>query len=169
MGTFKAVRFPVQARWLGGRLLRLGAREKPALRVATPPEFKNGIPGIWSPEDLLVGSLAACYELTLVALAERHGVPLHTLRVDATGHLERGPDGGYGFASLELDVELTTAPDESWTPRRSLSSRRGTASWGGRWTSRFACAEWRPAPPASRSSRRHEGSRKTGHAVNFGR
>ena len=110
MGTLKALSFPVQARWLGGRLLRLGAREKPALRVATPPEFKNGVPGIWSPEDLLVGSLAACYELTLVALAERHGVPLHTLRVDATGHLERKPDG-YGFASLELDVELTTDPE----------------------------------------------------------
>jgi organic hydroperoxide reductase OsmC/OhrA len=111
MDSSKALRFPVQARWLGGRLLRLGAQEKPALRVATPLEFKNGIPGIWSPEDLLVGSLAACYELTLVALAERHGVPLHTLQVDATGHLERRPDGGYGFASLELDVELTTDPE----------------------------------------------------------
>jgi organic hydroperoxide reductase OsmC/OhrA len=110
MGIVKAFRFPVQARWFGGRLLRLGALGKPALRVATPPEFKDGIPGIWSPEDLLVGSLAACYELTLVAFAERHSVPLHTLRVDATGHLERRPEGGYGFTVLELDVDLVTDP-----------------------------------------------------------
>jgi organic hydroperoxide reductase OsmC/OhrA len=110
MGIVKALRFPVQARWFGGRLLRLGAPEKPALRVATPPEFKDGIPGIWSPEDLLVGSLAACYELTLVAFAERHNLPLHTLSVDAIGHLERRPEGGYGFTVLELDVELATDP-----------------------------------------------------------
>jgi organic hydroperoxide reductase OsmC/OhrA len=110
MDVVKALIFPVQARWFGGRLLRLGAPVKPALRVATPPEFKDGIPGIWSPEDLLVGSLAACYELTLVAIAERHDVPLHTLEVNATGHLERAPKGEYGFTVVELDVDLATDP-----------------------------------------------------------
>jgi organic hydroperoxide reductase OsmC/OhrA len=110
MGIVKALRFPVQARWYGGRLLRLGAAEKPALRVATPPEFKDGIPGIWSPEDLLVGSLAACYELTLVALAERNGVPLHTLDVRAVGHLDYAPIVGHSFTELELDVDLATDP-----------------------------------------------------------
>ena len=110
MGTVKALRFPVQAHWFGGRLLRLGAPEKPALRVVTPPEFKDGIPGMWSPEELLVGSLAACYELTLVAIAERLGVPLHALEVAATGHLEHVPEGGYGFTVLELDVDIATDP-----------------------------------------------------------
>lgn len=86
------------------------APEEPALRVVTPPEFKDGIPGIWSPEELLVGSLAACYELTFVAIAERHGVPLHTLEVAATDHLEHVPEGGYGFTVLELDVDLVTDP-----------------------------------------------------------
>ena len=108
MAIVKTLGFPVQARWFGGRLLRLGAPEKHALRVATPPEFKDGIGGIWSPEDLLVGSLAACYELTLVAIAERLGVPLHTLEVDAVGHLEHAPKGGYSFTALELDVDLAT-------------------------------------------------------------
>jgi organic hydroperoxide reductase OsmC/OhrA len=110
MGIVKTLRFPVQARWFGGRLLRLGAPGKPALRVATPPEFKEGISGIWSPEDLLVGAVAACYELTLVALAERLVVPLHTLEVNAIGRLERTRKAGYGFTVVELDVDLTTNP-----------------------------------------------------------
>lgn len=110
MGIVKTLRYPVRAHWFGGRLLRLGAPEKPPLRVATPPEFKDGIAGIWSPEELLVGAVAACYELTLVAIAERRGVPLHTLEVDATGHLEHVPTGGYGFTVIELDVELATDP-----------------------------------------------------------
>ena len=33
-------------------------RTSPSLTVATPPEFKNGVPGVWSPEDLLVASAA---------------------------------------------------------------------------------------------------------------
>lgn len=110
MGILRTIRFPVYARWYGGRLLRLGAPEKPVLRIATPPEFKGGIPGIWSPEDLLVGSVASCYELTLVAIAERLDVPLHTLEVSAIGQLERAPTEGYAFTVVELDVDLATDP-----------------------------------------------------------
>ena len=109
MSIVKTLRFAVQARWFGGRLVRLGAHQKPPLRIATPPEFKDGIAGIWSPEELLVGAVAACYELTLVAIAERRGVPLHTLEVGASGHLERGTQG-YHFTVVELDVELATDP-----------------------------------------------------------
>lgn len=109
MSIVKTLRFPVQAHWFGGRLIRLGARDKPPLRIATPPEFKHGIAGIWSPEELLVGAVAACYELTLAAIAERRRIRLHTLEVGASGHVERLPDG-YGFTVVELDVELTTDP-----------------------------------------------------------
>lgn len=110
MPIVKSHRFPVQAHWWGGRLLRLGAPDKPSFRVATPPEFRDGIPGIWSPEELLVGALASCYELTLVAVAEHRGVPLHTLEVGATGHVEQASGGGFGFTVIELDVDLTTDP-----------------------------------------------------------
>ncbi|MEX2210985.1 MAG: OsmC family protein [Gaiellaceae bacterium] len=110
MGILKSHRFPVQAHWFGGRLLRLGAPEKPRLKVATPPEFEDGIEGIWSPEELLVGALAACYELTLAAVAERRAVPIHTIDVAAVGHLERASGGGFGFTVIELDVDLTTDP-----------------------------------------------------------
>jgi organic hydroperoxide reductase OsmC/OhrA len=109
MSIVKTLRFPVQAHWFGSRLIRLDAREKPPLRIATPPEFKDGIAGVWSPEELLVGALAACYELTLAAIADRRDIPLHTLEVDASGHVERHSDG-YGFTVIELDVELTTDP-----------------------------------------------------------
>ena len=43
--------------------------------------------GVWSPEDLLVAAVTSCYTVTLVALAERRELPLHTLHVSATGHL----------------------------------------------------------------------------------
>ena len=107
MGIVKVHRYGVRANRVDAQSLTLEAPGKPVLRIATPPEFRNGIRGLWSPEELLVGSLAACLELTVVAIAEYKGVPLHTVRIDATGHVER-KDSRYRFVLIELDVELET-------------------------------------------------------------
>lgn len=37
-------------------------------------------------------------------------MPLHELEIEATGHLERAPQGGYRFILIELDVALETDP-----------------------------------------------------------
>jgi organic hydroperoxide reductase OsmC/OhrA len=102
MSTVKAHRFPVSIEWQEGRLTRASSPGKPDLEVATPPEFKHGIPGVWSPEDLLVGATAACYAVTLLAIAERKGIDLLGLKVDGTGHVELHPDGRFGFVAIEL-------------------------------------------------------------------
>lgn len=103
----QSIRFPVDAHWFGGCLLAARAPGKVALRVATPPVFDGGLPGIWSPEELLVAAVAACYGLTLVAAAEARGIPVHTLEVAAEGRLGRSAQG-YRFTRMELEVELTT-------------------------------------------------------------
>lgn len=108
MSTVKAHLFPVSVQWRGGRLTRASAPGKPQLEVATPPEFKGGIAGVWSPEDLLVASAASCYAVTLVAVAERRGVILHALEVDGTGHVERRDDGRFGFVAIELRAAVET-------------------------------------------------------------
>ncbi len=102
MPTFKAHRFPVSIEWQEGRLTTASSPGKPELEVATPPEFKGGIPGVWSPEDLLVGATAACYTVTLLAVAERKGIELLGLKVDGTGHVELRSDGRFGFVAISL-------------------------------------------------------------------
>ena len=104
MTIVKSHRFPVTASWKEGRLTGLTAADKPDLEAATPPEFKGGIDGVWSPEELLVGSLASCFVVTFVAIAERIPVTFDTLRVDGVGHVERRTDGRVGFVSIELNV-----------------------------------------------------------------
>ncbi len=78
--------------------------------MATPPEFKGGVEGVWSPEDLLVGSVASCFAVTLVAVAERRGVPLRGLDVAARGVVTQRPDGRFGFTEVVLEVSLSTEP-----------------------------------------------------------
>jgi organic hydroperoxide reductase OsmC/OhrA len=107
MSIFKSHRYCVRTEWHDGRRVTLEAPGKPHLDVALPSDFENGVPGVWSPEELLISSLATCFELTMIAVAEYRDVPLHSLRVDATGYVER-KSHLYRLILLELDVHAET-------------------------------------------------------------
>jgi organic hydroperoxide reductase OsmC/OhrA len=109
MSTHKAHRFPVDVRWVGGRMTQVTPPGKAPLDVATPPEFRGGVEGVWSPEDLYVASAAACYAVTLVSVAERRNIPLHALSVRGVGTVTRRADEKFGFTTVELEVDLETA------------------------------------------------------------
>jgi len=108
MSITKDFRYRVGVAWEAGRITTVTSPDKPDLTVATPPEFKNGVPGVWSPEDLLVASVASCYAVTLVAVAERRELPLHELNVSGTGHLTTRDDGRLGFIAIELTARITS-------------------------------------------------------------
>jgi organic hydroperoxide reductase OsmC/OhrA len=110
MSVMKEMQFPVSVRWRGGRLARADARDKDSLELATPPEFRGGLAGYWSPEDLLVASAASCFALTLAAVAERREAPLLDATITATGHMTRRDDGRFGFIVIEIDALLETIP-----------------------------------------------------------
>jgi organic hydroperoxide reductase OsmC/OhrA len=108
MSLMKEMQFPVSVRWRGGRLARADARNKESLELATPPEFRGGLAGYWSPEDLLVAAAASCFALTLAAVAERREAPLLDATISATGHMSRRDDGRFGFTVIEIDAVLET-------------------------------------------------------------
>jgi organic hydroperoxide reductase OsmC/OhrA len=115
MPTVKAHRFPVSIEWQEGRLVTASSPGKPELEVATPPEFKDGIPGVWSPEDLLVGATAACCTVTLLAVAEREGIELHDLKVDGT----------WSFVTTAASASsLSSSSPPSRLPRRNARQPR---------------------------------------------
>lgn len=111
MSVVKDFRFPVSVRLVEGRRTVASAPGKADLAVATPPEFIGGVPGVWSPEDLLVASTAACYAVTLAAVSDRLDVPIRSLAVSGAGHVTRRDDGKFGFVAIELDVRFETDPD----------------------------------------------------------
>jgi organic hydroperoxide reductase OsmC/OhrA len=110
MTVMKEMQFPISVRWRGGRLTRAEGRDKGPLELATPPEFRGGLVGYWSPEDLLVAAACSCFVLTLAAVAERREAPLLDATVSATGHMSRRDDGRFGFTVIELDAVLETIP-----------------------------------------------------------
>ena len=119
MTTLKDFRFRVDASPLPRRRVRLTSEGKAALEAAMPIEFRGGVPGMWSPEDLLVASVASCYRLTLDSLASRHEVALRDVQIEAVGHVTRRAEGRIGFVVIELFVRMVTDPEELHTAEKA--------------------------------------------------
>jgi len=102
-------RFPVEVAWQGGRLTSARVDGKPAIGIATPPEFRGSNPDVWSPEDFFVAAAASCLTVSIVSIAEYEGLPLLSLSVGAEGVVGR-PEGGGAlrFTKIEQRVELET-------------------------------------------------------------
>ncbi len=104
----KEFRFPVRVGWDDGRRTTAEVRGKPSVRIATPPEFRGVDPDLWSPEDAFVAAAASCLLVTIAGLAEREGLPLHALSIDAEGVVGRRDDGRFGFVRIDQALRLET-------------------------------------------------------------
>ena len=106
--TVKTYEFPVDVRWVSGRRTIVSVPGKHDLEVSPPPEFQGGVEGMWSPEDLLVGSIASCYAVTFLRLAHLREVPVRSLDVRGSGTLGRREDGHFGFTGAVVHATLET-------------------------------------------------------------
>lgn len=98
---------------------RLAAPPRPPIPVGPPPQFGGEDDTRWSPEELLVGAVAACLWTTFEAFARRDGLTVAAWSARATGVLDRAPRVP-AFTELRLAVELTVAPGDEDRARRVL-------------------------------------------------
>lgn len=80
------------------------------LAVATPPEFPKGMPGIWSPEHLLVAAVNSCLMTTFLAIAENFKFDFVNFESNASGKLEK-VDGKFMISEITLSPVLTITAD----------------------------------------------------------
>lgn len=89
---------------------RKGLMNSPVLtstiEVATPPEFPGGMPGIWSPEHLLVAAVNSCLMTTFLAIAENSKLNFLNFESNADGKLEK-VDGKYMISEIVLSPVLS--------------------------------------------------------------
>ncbi|NHK31342.1 MAG: OsmC family protein [Asgard group archaeon] len=90
----------------------LDDKEKPLIQIATPPEFTGGKPGIHSPEELFVGSVASCKMTTYYAMAEKLDVDLISFRAEATGYLGKAETRGLAFTKIDVHLTITIKDEE---------------------------------------------------------
>jgi peroxiredoxin-like protein len=71
------------------------------VEIATPPEFPKGVPGIWSPEHLLVAAANSCLMTTFLAIAENSKLEFLNFESNAIGKLEK-VEGKYMISEITL-------------------------------------------------------------------
>src|SRR5690606_27667157 len=99
--------YEVDTTWIEGRLGSLSSEHlHAAIEVVTPPEFKDGIPGKWSPEHLFTAAVNSCLMTTFLAIAENSRLAFTSFRSKATGKLEM-KDGKYMISEIVLQPEVT--------------------------------------------------------------
>jgi organic hydroperoxide reductase OsmC/OhrA len=99
-------------------IIQLRTDSAPALDTAAPPEF-DGPPGYWSPETLLVASVADCYILTFRAVARASKLQWEHLAVDVEGVLDRA-EGVTRFVRFTVKPVLQIASGDAESLARTV-------------------------------------------------
>lgn len=86
----------------------VGAPGLPRIATQPPPEF-DGPEGFWSPETLLLASIADCYILSLRAVARASKLEWISLQVDVEGVLEKA-EGVTRFTRFTVTPRLLLPP-----------------------------------------------------------
>jgi organic hydroperoxide reductase OsmC/OhrA len=84
---------------------------RPTLLGSADPVFR-GEPDRWSPELLLVASLAQCHMLWYLHLCADAGVVVTGYADSPVGRMLEGDDGGGGFTEVTLRPQVTVATAE---------------------------------------------------------
>src|ERR1700730_665769 len=103
--TYKSFRYKAKTTWSSARRGTLTAAGRPNIVVGSPPEFK-GEGDVWTPEELLVGSLNTCMMLTFLSLAQARGLTPVGYQSEAQGLLEN-VGGTYHIIEITVRARVT--------------------------------------------------------------
>lgn len=86
------------------------------IEIATAPEFKGGVPDIWTPEHLFLGALSSGYMTTYLAIADKQNMQVKDITCGSIGqinlyedHLEFTTINLYPKVYIENEKDLEKA------------------------------------------------------------
>jgi organic hydroperoxide reductase OsmC/OhrA len=118
-------KYRVVAWWSSGRtgLAKTDAAPN-AIHFTAPPEF-GGLEGRWTPESLLLCSIAGCFTTTFRAIAEYSNFEYADLEVQVEGTIQK-VESGYAFTEIVIRPNLSiTNESEQARGMRLLQKTKG--------------------------------------------
>ncbi|CAG0987891.1 hypothetical protein ANRL2_02964 [Anaerolineae bacterium] len=101
----KSFTYKTSTTWTEGRSGTIASEGKPTMKISSPPEFK-GERGVWTPEDLFVGSVEVCHMTTFLSFAAQKKLAIVSYRSRANGVLEY-IDDDYRFTRIVIFPTIT--------------------------------------------------------------
>lgn len=96
------------------------------IEVATPPEFPNGMPGIWSPEHLFTAAVSSCLMTTFLSIAENSKLKFIGFTCKSKGKLEQ-VDGKFLMSEVILEPVVTIADEKDRERAEKVLQKAETA------------------------------------------
>lgn len=96
--------YNTKLKWTSEKKGTLKCVGKPDIKVACPPEF-GGHSGIWSPEDLFVGSVEVCMMTTFLWFVNKEHIALKFYRSRTTSTVNL-VGGVFKFSSITVIIEV---------------------------------------------------------------
>src|SRR6184192_3865431 len=107
----KRYSYRAHAHWTMHKRGILDVEEIPrTINFAAPPEF-GGEPGLWTPEHMLLGSVATCYVATFRAIAEASKLLCDRMEVFVEGTIEKR-EGGFRFTQIVVKPTVRIEKEE---------------------------------------------------------
>jgi peroxiredoxin-like protein len=122
--AYRSFRYKAKTTWISGRRGLLSAVEKPNVVIGSPPEFK-GEPDVWTPEELLIGSVNTCIMLTFLSLAQARGLTPAAYESDAEGLLE-SVEGKFRITEVTVRPHITINEEGDLDRAREIIERAET-------------------------------------------
>ena len=98
--------YTVNLNWDAARKGTISSPElNETIEVATPPQFPQGIEGIWSPEHLLTAAVESCFMTTFLSIAENSKLQFSSFKCHSRGKLDK-EDGKLWMTEIFLEPEL---------------------------------------------------------------
>lgn len=113
--------YDVGARGSATGAVRVMSADVPELQTAPPPEF-DGPGGVWSPETLLIASIADCFILTFRGVSRAAHFAWDELEAHVQGTLERA-EGGTQFTRYVTHAILTVKAGADHEKAKQLLER----------------------------------------------
>lgn len=113
--------YDVGAQGSASGTVRVTSADVPDLQTAPPPEF-DGPGGVWSPETLLIASIADCFILTFRGVSRAAQFEWDLLEVHVRGTLER-MDGVTQFTRYATHAALTVQASADHEKAKALLER----------------------------------------------
>ena len=111
--------YETSVEWKEGKVGEANCGGKPAIKVATPPEF-GGPEGIWTPEDLLTSAVESCIMASALFFLNRGKIGIKSYKSKSVGTLEKGPTGlVFSRIAVEVGLELED-PAESDAAHKAI-------------------------------------------------
>jgi peroxiredoxin-like protein len=121
---YKSFRYKAKVAWTSARQGSLSAVHKPNIVVGSPPEFK-GEADVWTPEELLVGSLNTCIMLTFLSLAQTRGLIPAAYESEAEGLLEN-VEGKFRITEVTVRPHIIAKQEAEVEHAREIMERAET-------------------------------------------